>query len=147
MSKFEAQRRFIPNTFLLFLTACTGLERCPNVPFVERSVQIVERARMASHRAKDWRNQEIPAQKRERGCVSGVHCDNELADFGVGDLPLRVFVLGIFSVDAITVRLRFVIVTWRPRPSVGIIPANFSPADAALFGTLHFIGHLQSSLS
>ena len=71
MSKFEAQGRFIPNARLLFLAAGTGFERCPDVPLVEGSIQIVERARMASHWAKDRRNQEIPAHKRERGSVAG----------------------------------------------------------------------------
>ena len=73
MSKLDAQRRLIPNAVFLFLASCIGFERCPDVPFVELSVQIIERTRMVSHRAKDGRNQEIPAHKRERGSVAGFH--------------------------------------------------------------------------
>ena len=73
MSKFEAQRRLILNAFLFFLATCLRLKRRPDVPFVEWSVQIVERARMVAHRAKHRRNQEMPAHKGERSNVSDSH--------------------------------------------------------------------------
>src|ERR1017187_8819742 len=59
VSKFEAQRRLILNAFFLFLATCLRLIGGPDLPFAESSVQIVERARMVSHRAKDRRNQKI----------------------------------------------------------------------------------------
>ena len=43
------------------------------IPPVEWSVKIIEGARMLSHRAKDWRNQEIPDHKRESGGVAEIH--------------------------------------------------------------------------
>ncbi len=73
ISKLEAQRRLIPNAFLLLLATRIGLERCLDILPVEWSVKIIEGARMLSHRAKDRRDQEIPGHKPERGGVAGVH--------------------------------------------------------------------------
>ena len=35
IGKFEAQRRFVLNAFLLFLATRIGFERCPDIPSVE----------------------------------------------------------------------------------------------------------------
>src|SRR5208282_5356893 len=73
MRKLDTQRRLLQNVRPLCLATSVGLERSLDVPSVDRSFQIVERARMTPHCTEDRRNQEIPSHEHKRGEVTATH--------------------------------------------------------------------------
>jgi len=64
VSELEAQRRFSSQMLVLFLAVGMSIELGPDVPLVQGGAEIVEGARMRSHRAEDWWDEQIPDDER-----------------------------------------------------------------------------------